>query len=286
VRYVPKEIKGNVNISKKSPLKEIFSLLLSALGIILVIYIALGFAVDFLAPKVPEKVEEKLSLLYKPVYSNKKEKFDSEKNIQELLDSLVEKLKDNNKRYEVHVVKSKYINALALPGGKIVIFSELLKEVESENELAFVLAHELGHFRHKDHLKALGRNMVLFVISSIFLGQDATVTNFFGTSLTKVEMKFSQTQERNADLFAVELLDKKYKHAGGATEFLKHVKEKQKIPNFFYLFATHPHPENRIKKIEEKIQEEGYLIKEKTLLDTSIKEEFSKEESNKPSNLK
>ena len=45
------------------------------------------------------------------------------------------------------------MNAVALPGGNIVVFAGLLKEIKSENELAMILGHELGHFAHRDHLR-------------------------------------------------------------------------------------------------------------------------------------
>ncbi len=39
----------------------------------------------------------------------------------------------------------------------MVVFTGLLEKMTSENELAFVLAHELGHYDHRDHLRGLGR---------------------------------------------------------------------------------------------------------------------------------
>ncbi|MGA1826185.1 MAG: hypothetical protein ACMUIP_16135 [bacterium] len=60
MHYTAKELEGNVNISKISPAKEFFFLLGALLGILLSIYILLGFAVDIIAPKVPPEIEERL----------------------------------------------------------------------------------------------------------------------------------------------------------------------------------------------------------------------------------
>jgi len=270
MRYTPRELKENINISARSPLKELATLLISILAILLILYIVLGFMVDTIAPKLPSSIEQRLGKFYKPMYINRIVNEAAEEKMQKLLNSLTEKLPDQ-REYKVYIITTDEVNALALPGGTILVFSGLLKEIDSENELAFVLAHELGHFAHKDHLRALGRRMVLFALSSMLIGQDSTVSDFLGNSLSKMEMKFSQRQERNADLFALNLLDQKYNHVAGAIEFLEKMEEKRKVPKFLYFFATHPHPANRIKAVKEKIAIEGYSIQETLPLDNSLK---------------
>lgn len=261
MQYTPKVIKGNVNISKKSPLKELFSLLSILLGTLIVIYVLLGFLVDLIVPHLPDDIEQNLAHFSSKFIEEKERILIIEKPIQDLLNDLAKNIVAK-KEYKVTVVKNDTFNAIALPGGNIVVFSGLLDEIESENELAFVLSHELGHFANKDHLKGLGRGLVFFTLSNIFLGQDSSVSNFLGTSLLGLEMKFSQAQEKAADLFAVDLMYKKYRHLGGATEFFEKIKRKEKVPKFFYFFATHPHSRDRIKSIQEKIRQEKYLVAE------------------------
>jgi len=252
MRYSPKELSGNVNVSKKSPLKEFFTLVSIILGILLLIYILSGIAIDIVVPHLPDEFEENLEKFYEPIYASIKTETDQEKEIQRLLNSLVDEL-ESKKKYEVYIMENKEVNAVALPGRKILIFSGLIEEVDSEDELAFVLAHELGHFAHRDHLKALGRKIIFFAISSTLLGGNNSVNDFLGNSLVKTEMKFSQAQEKNADLFAVDLLYKKYNHAEGALSFLGKVQTKEKTPKLFYFFATHPHPQNRLKAVKQQI---------------------------------
>lgn len=278
MRYVPKELTGNVNISRRSPLKELANLLFSLSATIVLIYIALGFLVDIIIPWIPQGVEKNLGKFYEPLYLSQHLDAPFAETIQKLLDRLTGDLKPN-KGYKVYVVENSQVNALALPGGTIIVYSELLKQLGSENELAFVLAHELGHFDHKDHLRALGRGLVFFVVSSVFFGQENQVNKFLGNSLTKAEMKFSQRQEQKADFFAIELLVKRYGNASGAIEFLNKIKEKEKMPRFFYFFATHPHPLNRIRAAQDKIKKEGYLLKEPVALDAAFKEFFKKDKN-------
>jgi len=273
MQYTPKEIKGNVNVSKKSPLKELFSLLSILLGTLIVVYILLGFLVDVIVPHLPDSIEQNLGSFSAKFIEEEEKILTKEKPTQDLLNDLAKNLQDK-KEYKVTVIKNKKSNAIALPGRNIVVFSGLLDEVESENELAFVLSHELGHFANKDHLKGLGRGLVFFALSNIFFGQDSSVSNFLGNSLLGLEMKFSQAQEKAADIFAIDLMYKKYKHLGGATDFFEKMKRKEKAPKFFYFFATHPHSQARIKVIQEKIKQQHYLVAETIPLDKKFKTEL------------
>src|SRR5262249_10939064 len=47
--------------------------------------------------------------------------------------------------WEVHVIRSGQVNAFALPGGKIVVFTAILQVTEDDNQLATVLSHEIAH---------------------------------------------------------------------------------------------------------------------------------------------
>ena len=107
VKYTPKEFKDNPNVSPRSFVKEALTLLTGLLVIILVIYIALGFAVDLIVPRLPEEVEENLGRLYSTAYSRqaKKENDALQGKCQELLDSLVEHLPDPEKKYTVFSLK-------------------------------------------------------------------------------------------------------------------------------------------------------------------------------------
>jgi predicted Zn-dependent protease len=273
MKYTPKELKGNINISQTSPIREFFILLGGVLGVILLIYIALGFAVDIIVPKLSPEIEQSLGRLYSKIYENT-EKTTAWIRLQLILDELVNKLPQRELQYKVHLVSNSQINAMALPGGNIVVFSGLIKEVKSENELAFVLAHELGHFANRDHLRGLGRRLVLLTISIALLGRDSSATNFLMNSLLNVEMKFSQRQEKMADLWALDLLNNRYGHVSGATDFFKKMSKKEKKGRILYYFATHPYPKNRVKTLEEQIQEKRYLVlvKEKIPLDEAFKD--------------
>jgi predicted Zn-dependent protease len=270
LKYTPRELSENVNISSGSPLKFFLGLIGCLLGISFLIYIGLGIAVDFVVPQLPCEVEAKLKQIFSPKISAapfpEKEKY-----LQQILDELVSLSSLPKLDYKVHLADTPIVNAVALPGGYIIIFSGLLKELESENELVMVLAHELGHFAARDHLRALGRALVLFTLSTLFFGPDSSISNFFQNSLLTVEFKFSQAQEQRADEWAVELLNKKYNHVAGAVDFFKRLQKKEKFPEFFAYFSTHPFPRKRVAYLKRFIQEKKYLLADKQPLSPILK---------------
>ncbi len=270
MKYTHKELTDNVNISKNSSLKEFFVLMSGSLLAIILIYVLLGFLVDIIAPRISPELEMKLGKIYAPMYKNA-DQSEAGTELQLLLDELLKETEWKDIRFMVHLLKKPMINAMALPGNNIVIFSGLIKELDSENALSFVLAHELGHYANRDHLKGLGRMLVFTVFSVTLLGADNPVTNFFSSSLYNTEMKFSQKQEIMADLWALDLLNRRYGHVAGALQFFNKIKVKEKRGKLAYYFATHPHPETRISTLEREAKGKGYLTKATRPLNKTIR---------------
>ena len=263
MKYTAKELKENVNVSKTSPLKDVVILSMEMLGLFVLIYLALGFSIDAMVTHLPQDAEHRLSTLFVHHLVDKPP-MPTEQSLQTFLERLITVLpQESQKKYQVHVVLSKQTNALALPGGHIVILSGLLKELQSENELAFVLGHEVGHFVNRDHLRRLGRGLVLSTVSIFLTGLDSNLTQFLMRSLVGIELKFSREQELKADLQALELLNKYYGHVAGATDFFERIATKNSHSRLSYYFATHPYPQERVIALQEKIQKNNYLLREK-----------------------
>ncbi len=269
MKYTPKQLKGNVNVSQTSPIREFFLLLGALLGIILVIYVGFGFAVDLVIPRLPDEVERSLVEVFSGIYDDT-EQTPASVQLQKLLDELLQEYPEKERFYRIHLVPDCLVNAMALPGGNIVVFSGLINEVESENELTFVLAHELGHFANRDHLRGLGRGLVLLTISTALLGADNVVNNLIMNSLVNVQMKFSQEQERKADFFGLDLLNRRYGHVGGATDFFQKMAAREKKGRLAYYFASHPYPLDRVENLKKEVQLKAYQEKETTLLGSEL----------------
>ena len=124
------------------------------------------------------------------------------------LDALVARLaaKTGGQTFHVRVVDTPMVNAVAMPGGHILVTSGILKFVDGPNELAGVLAHEMGHvvLNHSaENLIKVGGVSALF---SLLVGDVAGGAVIIAVANSLVQGSFSQEAERAADDFAVDLM--------------------------------------------------------------------------------
>lgn len=251
MKYVAKELKENVNVTPHHPGKEFLKLTGWLVGGLIVLYLLLGVLVNVLAPQVSPRVEVAMGNIFnKHLCSQPLEKESGE--LQAVIENFEPHLSRDDKRlnYHVCVVKDSQVNAIALPGGTIVVYSGLLDQVSSQEETAFVLAHEIGHFHYRHHLKGMGRALMALFLSVTLLGENSQATDFTFKTIGQVEMKFSRSQEKAADLFAVELLKKTYGNAGGAAAFMKKLSAQEERWKLLYYFSTHPHPSERLEYLQ------------------------------------
>lgn len=276
MKFTPKHIDENVNVSKTHPLVELAWLVGGMLLLAVVFYLVLGVTADLAVAKIPIKAEVWLGEHFVDSFeANEDEPL--RRRLQTLLDNLPADSPLHNYTFTVQLVKNKEINALALPGGHIVVFSGLVEQVESENELAMVLAHELGHFAHRDHLERLGRGLGLTVATMLVFGEDSAVSRLVSNLFLVTESSYSRQQESEADRFGLDLLVSSYGHAGGAADFFARVGKKagSRGP---YLLASHPHPDDRIEELQRLIRENGYPVEMTTPLGDDLLAEAEPEQ--------
>ena len=137
-------------------------------------------------------------------------------------------------------------NALAAPGQRIYVNCGLLKSVTTENGLAFVLAHEIGHLRNRDHLRGIGRALG-FSLVSMMLGLDPSSTTALDLTHTFLDRSFSRDQESAADDVAIELTRAAYGGLVGASEFFRSIGDESRLTG---ILSTHPLPQDRAARIE------------------------------------
>lgn len=155
---------------------------------------------------------------------------------------------------EVLILHSPVVNALAFPGGLIVVYSGLIEKMDSAEELAAVLAHELGHVVNRDSMKQLSRQMALSVFFSLMGGSQAKV--FVQRILREaVNIQFSRNVEARADAFALELLIRARIDPIHFAEALEHLSEGKEKPVYLKYLDGHPEIETRIEQIRERSQE-------------------------------
>ncbi len=248
----------NVNVSKTHPLKEFAILAGGLLAIVVGVYLALGLLVDLIVPRLSMDLENKLAAAFVGRLAETDEVADTTRSVQAMVDRLQARCARLPYTITVHVQRADAVNAAALPGGHMVVFTGLLEKMTSENELAFVLAHELGHYAHRDHLRGLGRALILMTASTVLLGADNSINSMIGQGMMFTELSFSRKQETQADEFALDTLACQYGHVAGATAFFDKIPAEGDPGRFGHYFASHPENRRRIEHLEEMARERGY----------------------------
>lgn len=227
-----------------NPTREFAKVLtIVAVASVALIY-GLGFLSEGLASKVPVEVEAKLFQKSDGSFWAPGDRKDDP-----FLSGILEKLKAGGEAspysFSIQLLCSETPNAYALPGGKIIVTSGLLDYVETENGLAFVVGHELGHFKHRHHLRGFGKGIVFAtVLSSLGLsGADKMI----GGVSDFVELGHSRDQERAADDYGIVLMKHSYGSLKGAEEFFANIAKKEGDPAAF--LSTHPSSEERVIRI-------------------------------------
>ncbi len=109
---------------------------------------------------------------------------------------------------EAEVLSSSIPNAFAVPGGKIYLLDGLLQKAQSADEVAGVIAHELGHVRHRDNMRKViqngGTSFLIGILFGDITGGSAVI---FGTR-SILDASYTRDAERQADAFAIETMHK------------------------------------------------------------------------------
>jgi Zn-dependent protease with chaperone function len=152
---------------------------------------------QWLAPLIPDSVDEKLGDALVGDFGGR---FCSTPAGDAALKKLVASLDANPGDLQVEVAKIDMINAVALPGGNVILFDGLVKQARSPDEVAGVLAHEIGHVREKHVMQALLRQMGLAVVLGGIDGNSGALVN------NMLAMSYSRESEAEADAHSMKAL--------------------------------------------------------------------------------
>jgi Zn-dependent protease with chaperone function len=252
VKYVPKELPEGINAPRTNALAEL-GLLAGALVALLVgTFYALGLVADWLAVRISPQVEIAIGERFPSRDAGVEVARGRER---EILDALLAHVPHEGYDIRLRVLCEEHgVNAFAIPGGRVVVLGGLLDTVQSENELAFVLAHELGHMQNRDHLRALGRGLVLMtLLTAVGTGGDFASDLVVGSGVA-VGHRFDQRQELAADRFAAELVQQTFGHVGGIADFFG----RPALRDGGSWFGTHPASARRVRALERLGRERGW----------------------------
>lgn len=166
--------------------------------------------------------------------------------------------------YHFYVIKTDGYNAFATPAGQIFIYSGLMEAMDSEDELAGILAHEIGHVycRHIsqqiERSKKINMATLAGIAAGVLLGMAgggaaaSAVTQGSMAASQSAQLHFSRSNERQADQTGLNILTKAGYSGRGLLKMLKIIRGKQwfgakQIPAYM---MTHPAIEERIAYID------------------------------------
>lgn len=153
--------------------------------------------------------------------------------------------------YTFQIVADDSVNAFATSGGFVYINTGLIREAESEAELAGVMAHEIGHIVGRHSVNRM-REIALAngIVGALGVSQDDLVN--LGVQLA-LFLPNSRSAEYEADDLGFENLGRAGFDQRGFITFMQKLNSGGRTPEFF---STHPHPENRVERLQQMYAED------------------------------
>ncbi|HEX7925501.1 MAG TPA: M48 family metallopeptidase [Bradyrhizobium sp.] len=227
--------------------------LAAAVSIVLVVLFGVPLAAERLTPLVPDSFERRLGDVaeaqVKVVFDGKP---CSNAAGQAAFEKLVGKLRNSaglDNSVQSGVLATSVPNAFALPGGKVYLFEGLLEKAENPDEIAGVLAHELGHLRHRDSMRELIHNGGTSFLIGLLFGDITGSGALIFASRSLVTSSYSRDAETNADTFAIETMHKLGRPAKPMGELMFRVTGKEGGKGLS-LVSSHPLTEDRLARMD------------------------------------
>ena len=223
----------------------------AAVSIVAVVLFGLPLIADRLVPLLPEAFERRLGEVadsqIKTVFNAKTcDNAAGQKAFVKLVTAIRESA-GLDTSVQSGVLSSSIPNAFALPGGKIYVFDGLLAKADNADEIAGVLAHELGHLKHRDSMRGLIRDgSTSFLIGLLFGDITGSSVLIFG-SRTLVTSSHSREAETNADGFAIDVMHRLGRPAKPTGELLLRVTGKE--GKGLSIISSHPLSEDRLARM-------------------------------------
>lgn len=173
---------------------------------------------------------------------------------------------ENSKAFPwtVKIIKDdKTLNAFCTPGGYIYVYTGLIKYLDSEDQLAGVMGHEIAHAdkRHsmRQLVKSYGVQALLGIGTSVATsgksqGAQQTANTLAQVASAVVGLSFSREHETEADNASVRYLCSTNYNAAGAAAFFEKLGNAGSPPEFL---STHPNPANRVQNIHAQADKAG-----------------------------
>jgi len=245
--------------------KELINKLVSVIVFLLITFLLVSFN-SFSAErdlvkeqKLGKKLSEDIEKKYEVI-----EDLNQNSLITEIGNKLARASDLNGMSYHFKILKMDGPNAFSIPGGYIYVTYDLFEYIQSDDELAGILAHEIAHVIHNHALKQTRDNtkFTLLTILAVLLTREPDVGVLGKLTTITLLNQYSREYEEEADLTAIDLLIKTGYNPVGFLTFLErlYTREMFKPEVNLGIFQTHPETENRINYVKDMLIEKGMNI--------------------------
>jgi predicted Zn-dependent protease len=204
--------------------------------------------------QVTRETEEKMGDLFLEFFTNEDKEI-TDTIVVQRVSLLVRKICESNdidpSGIKVHILKNDDVNAFAIPGRHLIIYSGLIAQADNQQELCGVIGHELAHIELDHVMKKLVSEVGFGALVSITTGGTGTETI---KSIAKLlsSSAFDRALEKEADLKSVEYLSNAEINPEGLAAFLEKMSQEEgKANQYLSWMSTHPESRKRAKYIRE-----------------------------------
>jgi predicted Zn-dependent protease len=177
-----------------------------------------------------------------------------------MTDRLFQNLPQKTFTYKFRIIQSEDLNAFTMPGGNIFIYTGLIKFTDTPEELAAVLAHEIGHAEERHVVGKIIKEIGIGLVFTLIAGDNAALLTQIGHTMASTV--FDRSQEKEADDFAFDLLEKSSINPTALAGFFIKMNKLQggdgAAPE---ILMTHPSNEKRIKAAKGYKVKKGFEVK-------------------------
>jgi predicted Zn-dependent protease len=161
-------------------------------------------------------------------------------------------------QYDFHLLADpRVVNAFALPGGQVFITTALFERLETEDQLAGVLGHEVGHVVARHGAERIAKQQLTQGLTgaAVIAAGDYSTAQAAQMIANLINMSYGRDQELQSDELGVRFMHQSGYDPGELIGVMRILKEAsgggQRQPEFF---STHPDPENREARIRDAIK--------------------------------
>lgn len=170
-----------------------------------------------------------------------------------------------NLPWTYHIVRRNDVNAFAAPGGFVFVDRGLLNFVKSDDELAFVLAHETTHVAHRHAVELAQKDMELqfgaVLLTQLLFGGSMTAYQLTQVARALMDAKYSREKEFEADHYGVIYAQKAGFNPTASITFFERLQRMEKTqPGLTSAFEDHPDTPDRIKALRSQLRGMGYQV--------------------------